>query len=506
MVQKDYSGILTDEVSGIARFKLAFLSVVVFFFIGNGYAFFNVVPIHDAIIYVYEHTHDWQIQLGRFLIPFYIALRGANSAPFPILLLSTAYLGTSLYLVCLILDLRKKLEIVLTCAFLSVNAFTFEISAVHQYFADVFLLSLFFSCLAVFNQHKTITTKTAFLSFCLFFISFGLYPAFLTFDLCLFAAMLLKDICEGKSAEVKRKAPIWILTIFLAGLAYMFASRVALHVLQLQASKVNQSIFSLGRLSLNEIGSSIIKNYKEFVKLFFGNSLFSGWTAIISTSLLLIVSICVFLYQFPVKVSVLTIVMLLVFPFVSRLVNIMTENLVAYRTMYAQFLLLPILIWLFFQGIRKTKTEIMKKVLTMLVVLFSSVIIWMNIQFTNAGFVYQKIMYDRSIYHVGQVLESINEYENKGDIKPVLIIGGFQLKQDKEFSNYNKIEGFGSGIGVNGPQEFSYFSSLMGFDLYLDYSNYDTLKHSPEIKTMPCYPKNGYINDVNGYLVVKLSD
>ena len=506
MAQKDYSVILTDEVSGIARFKLAFLSVVVFFFVGNGYAFFNVVPIHDAIIYVYERTHDWQIQLGRFLIPLYIEIRGNTPAPLPILLLSISYLGISIYLICLILDLRKKLEIILTCAFMSVNAFSFEISAVHQYFADVFLLSLLFSCLAVFYQHKIVSLKTTFLSFCMFFISFGLYPAFLTFDLCLFAALLVKDICEGKLEEVKRKAPIWILTIILAGLAYVLASRVAVQVLQLQVSKVNQSIFSLGRLSLNEIGKSVLKNYKEFAKLFFGNSLFLGWTTIISTSLLLIISICIFLYHSPVKVSVLTIALLLMFPFGSRLVNIMTENPAAYRTMYAQFLLLPILIWLFFQGIRKTKIEIAKKALTMLVVLFSSVIIWENIQFSNAGFVYQKILYDRAFYHVGQVMEKINEYENKENSMPVVIIGSFQLKQDKEFSRYYKIEGFGSGVGVTGPQEFSSFSSLMGFDLKIDYSNYDAVKNATEIKSMPCYPDNGYITEVNGSLVVKLSD
>ena len=46
----------------------------------------------------------------------------------------------------------------------------------------------------------------------------------------------------------------------------------------------------------------------------------------------------------------------------------------------------------------------------------------------------------------------------------------------------------------------------MGFDLKIDYSNYDAVKNAPEIKSMPCYPDNGYITEVNGSLVVKLSD
>ena len=111
MARKDYSAILVEEVSEITRFKTAFLAAAIFFFAANGFAFFNNFPIHDAIIYTTVREHTWQIMLGRFLIPIYLKLRGVMPAPFPILVLSVLYLGLSEYLVCRMLDLKKRPEI-----------------------------------------------------------------------------------------------------------------------------------------------------------------------------------------------------------------------------------------------------------------------------------------------------------------------------------------------------------------------------------------------------------
>ena len=409
MARKDYSAVLEEEVSGIVRFKTAFLAVAIFFFAANGFAFFNTFPIHDAILYVTIRNHAWQVALGRFLIPFYLKLRGVTPAPFPILILSILYLGASEYLVCLIMDLKKRLEIVLSCAFLSINVATFEISAVHQYFADVFMLALLLSCLAVYLLHERVSAKKVLLAFALFFLSFGLYPAYLTFALCLFALLLLKMVYEGSASEGKRKAAVWFLTIALAGAAYLLASRAALYVLHIQASDANQSIFTLGKLSPETIGKSIARNYRDFIRLFFTNGWF-GRPGKIATILLVVLALGLFFSRLSLGKAALTIALLLLFPLGSRLVNIMTRNFAAYRTMYAQFLLFPILIWLFSFGARKLEKENIKKGLTLLLVFLSAIILWRNIQFSNYGFAYQHILYDRSVQHVGVVMEDLREY------------------------------------------------------------------------------------------------
>ena len=507
MARKDYSAILEEEISGIARFKTAFLAAAIFFFAANGYAFFNAYPLHDGVFYVTTRNHDWQIALGRFLIPTYLKLRGNMPAPFPILILSILYLGASEYLVCLILGLKKRPEIVLTCAFLSANVATFEISAVHQYFADIFLLALLLSCLAVYLLHDKVSAKRVLSAFALFFLSFGLYPAYFTFALCLFVVLLLRMVYEGSVAEEKRKAAVWFLTIALAGAAYLLASRAAVYVLHIPASHVRQSIFSLGKLSPVDTVISIARNYIGFIRLFFTGS-WLGWPGKIATILLVALALGLFFFRLPSGKTALTIALLLLFPLGSRLVNIMTRNYDSYRTMYTQFLLFPILIWLFSFGARKLEKETIKKGLTLLFVFLSAVILWRNIQFSNYGFVYQQILYDRSVQHVGVVMEDLRKYAVDKDNEPVAVIGMFQLKQEDVFEDYRNIEGFTSYTGITYEQVFAEFCSRLGYDLNWSWSkrNSDAMRDTPEVEAMPCYPEEGYISEVNGYLVIKLSD
>ena len=100
----------------------------------------------------------------------------------------------------------------------------------------------------------------------------------------------------------------------------------------------------------------------------------------------------------------LTVAFFLFFPLISRMVNIMTGNPVAQRTAYSQYLFLPVLIWLFFNGLQNVRKEKLQKGLIVLAILLSVVILWNNALFSNYGFLYQEILYERTVYHVGQVL------------------------------------------------------------------------------------------------------
>ena len=163
------------------RRLLPLAAAVLCFFLANGFSYVNYFPIHDAIGFVAGGaTRNWQLQLGRFLIPVYMAARGPLSVPLLTGALSALFLGVSVFLISHILGFRTRFQLFLTAGFLSVNLFTLEISTVHQYFADVFLLALLFCCLGIrIILHRT-DLRSFLLSVFFLFVSFGLYPAFLT--------------------------------------------------------------------------------------------------------------------------------------------------------------------------------------------------------------------------------------------------------------------------------------------------------------------------------------
>ncbi len=496
---------LLEETQGKPRFRTAFLSTVVFFLLGNGYAYVNAYPIHDGIIYAVPETTLWQLVLGRFLIPVYYRIRGGVPTPIPILLLCLLYLGVSHHLICLMLDLRKRLEIMVVCAFLSINMFAFEISAVHQYFADVFLLSLLFSCLGVYMLHDGISVRKMALSVALFFVSFGLYPAFLTFAVCMFMLLTLKNMYEGKAEGLVRKGAAWIFSVTTAGLLYLVGSRIALLVTKMEPSKSNQSIFSLGDFPISRIGLSVIRNCVFFVRRVFFSTASCGISGVIATVLLALTALVLLFRCRPFADRVMTVIFFLAFPVVSRAVNIVTRNISSHRTVYAQYLFLPALIWMFFVGVRGMKEEHTRK-LMMPIILLSAVILWNNLQFSNYGFLYQRVLYDRTVYHVGQVLEDYADLEAQDREKPVVIIGQFQLDQEEAYVKYRSVEGFTSSTGINYEKAFVAFAARMGYQLNCHQEYAERIKQTDEVKEMPIYPENGYIAEVDGCLVIKLEN
>lgn len=524
MDRKDFSSVIAicenlleqmqKPLTGRKNLTAVVASVFLFFFLGNGYAFVNQYPIHDAVPQMTSVSYMWQVQLGRFLMPLYLKIRGVIPAPLIIISLSVLYLSISVYILLHAIGVETKQEIFLISGFLSVNLFTLEISAVHQYFADVFLVALLFSCLGVYFVFEKINLSRSILSAVCLFLSFGIYPAFITFAVCLFVLVILREILTKWDPETKMMVRIlaWTAILLVSGLAYIIANRLALHFMESTASDAPWSIFTVGRMSIREIINSISSNYRQFFKTFLDPHSVFGTDYFASSVLLLAFSIWLTArHQKPGK-TFLVILLVSLFPLGSRLVNIMTESVLAYRTMYAQFLFYPILIWLFFVGIQNTVdlSSKLKKGLPIVVLLLSAVIIWDNVKFNNTGFVWQKIMYDRAEYHVGQVIADYWNYQSENEEFadcPVAIIGCFSFDNSKNpvFENYRIVEGMDNDTGVTYEMIVESYAALSGCFLNWDPSDSNAVRNLQEVIDMPCYPEKGYISEVDGYLVLKLS-
>ena len=507
LYKKSLKTFIFEDMSAAEIKKLAFLSAIVFFILGSGFGYVDSYPLHDAISFETSNSYEWQISLGRFLMPLYLMFRGPVPSRALIFVLSALFLGISVCIVVVLLDVRSGIEAILISAFMTVNIFTFEVSAVHQYYSDVFLLAMLFAGLGVYFL-RTILRKSMLLSILCFFISFGIYPAFITYAVILLAIMILRELTAGDTKDFLKKTTTRLFSVFMAGICYMAASRLVLRMLHIEPAAVSWSMYSDSPVSTESLFESVVVNYHDFADVFFTGA-FLGRPAGLITLILAALSLFVFIRSSKSHlIDCLVVLLMLLFPLCSRLVNIMTRQGGAFRTMYAQFLLLPLIVWLFFIGTKNDEktSEKNKKVLTIVMVVLSFFLIWKNIQFTNTGFEYRKALYRRTDFHMSRVLGDMMDY-TKGNIdKPVAVVGLFDLEPQtfSEFEKYKKVEGMSMDTGITYEGIFNAYAKMAGFDLNCVSS--DTVKDHLEFKAIPSYPSDGYISDIDGILVVKLSE
>ena len=514
--------ILTKEVgSRRERVCVVMLATAVFMLIANGYSWFEFYPVHDGINHWLDEFMPMYIRRGRFLTNVYLIIRGYGSMPFITGLLSILFLGISICVVTALFLQKTRIELVLTSAFLSANFFMVECNTGQQYFCDFFLCAMMFGCLGVYFVLRKRNWQGFLASVGLFFVSFGLYPAFITFSVCiLVTGILLKALRgEGNKLQVWRELVLGFSSIAVAGLVYLLTARIVCAVTGYEPSnEAAFSIFTLGKQETQFYVNRLLESYGRFFRPFGFFYLYHRWAIVLSVSLLTALALF-FVVRLCVKTrkwGLLALLMLwiLLFPLVSRLVNVLSTNN-NFRVSYAQFLLCPILVSLVFTSMRCLKVNGCMEYksyrnVSAAIVMASALIVCANISFTNRAFIVQRLKDERMMFHTGMVMrdyEALKESQKVSGDK-LAIVGRFELEANPNtMINLKSINGFHGDTGIVSPVNFGLLVRYLGYKLnwkWVNSENVKDLQDLQEVKEMPCYPHPGYIKDVNGYTVIKL--
>lgn len=147
-LEAKYREIVTD-VYLKTRLMYAALGTLIFSMVANGFAYLNFYPQHDSLNHTLYFANDWEIRLGRFLLPLYGKIRGEITVPWLIGLLSIIYITVTVYLICDMLDIINKWQIFLIAGFLSTNIVITQMCSVFMYVNDSYMLALLFATLGV---------------------------------------------------------------------------------------------------------------------------------------------------------------------------------------------------------------------------------------------------------------------------------------------------------------------------------------------------------------------
>ena len=507
MLEK-YERFLNPEASVRKRLLWAILATLCFSVLANGYSWLNFYPIHDAVDFtIGGPSGRWQAELGRFLIPFYMLVKGHIAVPLISGLLSTLYLGLSTFLTTEILQNDSVLGITLTSGFLSANMFMLEINTSNQYFSDVFLFALLFMCLGMYLIWCCRGWKAVVASAACMFVSFGMYPAFITFAACLAMLAVVREVILAK--EPAKAVLCRLLTTFavmaVAGMIYFVVGRIALLVLGTEPSNASRSIFTAGQRTVGKLWRSTLKNYRLFFQIFLDGRENVGGVIGIATWLLLILGVvltvrALFKRKRMWALPVVAVVAAL-FPAISRLVNIFTGNNSAFRTMYAQFLVWPALVCVIYWCLPEKGRG--RLVATVGMIVLSVAIIWGNVRYNNGGFTVQRVLNERALYHTGRILEDLEVYDLD---KEVAFLDGIHLDSpdDEMMQRYACIKGFEHSTGADSRLAIVRFANQLGYTLNRNRELEVKVRKLPEVKAMPSYPEEGYIREFDDYIVVNL--
>lgn len=501
------------------RFLTCFFWTFAFSMIANGFSFFSLSPIHDAVTHTVYPNPVWQVQLGRCFIPIYLAIRGEIASPWFSGMLQILFLTVSVYCLTEMIGSDNKLYVPLCAGFLAANLYTLEINALHSYFSDLFCFAQMTVSIGVYLIYKTISKTRILLAFFAFYISFGVYPAFSTYGICLFVLYALITVIadNGFQKDLLKRFAVWILVFLAAVAAYWVTSKLTLAIYHTEAGAQNWSIFSFASKSFSWLLSRVKANYKRFLKvMFYSTGNLGTHFGIASVLFAVLAGISFLVYAVKTKrkkwVYGLAAVCVLAYPFISTLVNTMS-GVWTFRTVAAQFLIYPFMLAVVFR-ISDPDRKYFGNIKTGhyasgIAVLLSAVVILTNIQYSNGAYTLQKLLYDRTIYHTGRVIEDMQEYtEYDLDRAKIRICGVFRFdsKLDEAENKYSIIGGLTYDTGINLPSTFAGMTNLMGVPLNHWSTIPAELKEDPEVKEMPCYPNPGYIKLVDGKLIVKLSN
>ncbi len=514
------------------RLRLALGGTAAVSLAAHAFSYFNFMPQHDALIESFWQNTGWVISLGRFLLPVYRTLAGSEPMPWVTGMLSTLYIALAVYCISGSLAMNTRGEILLTAGFMTANLSVLTINALYQFVFDAYMFAFLLACLGVYILHDAASPGRIALAAACFFLSVGVYPAMITGALCLFMLCFLRCAAEENavSPALWRRFGAWAVSLAAAAAMYLLCSRLALGFFGVSAADKNTSIFSLDAKSIRDILYGIgVNTYFFYAILFLGVSpvhatayLGPVYGAAAEALALSCVASSCRRNRGALRgwVAALFFPGVILFPVFARLVNIVAASGTAHHTAYAQFLAYPALLWAFFFRAKKKdagdddpgSVPEPGNASVCLVLLLSLILILANIRFSNSAYTLQKVIYDRAMYHSGQVAEDLKDAGySASDGEQVVVVGTFSLggELSGKLDRFTQAGLYGfNDTSVTYNTTFRYMLRTMGIRINMvsvgDTADPDALGRL--LEDMPAYPKEGYLQKSDsGLYVIKLS-
>jgi len=487
------------------------------------YGFMHSGFAHDALNAFIATSAEkaWKIELGRFFVPAYTAfIRGPVTLPWIVGILGILYTAVAVFLVTEIFDIKSKGITLLTAGIMVTNITYIAQIATYMHEFDCNALALLLSVFTVYLwfKHKGLWSLIAG-GICLM-LSIGIYQAYIDVAISLIIWKSVMNLFERDDVRAVFKKGIKGIVIILLGCILYWISGKFIYTFTGINLSSRTDIFALdGKnpvvLYLGLIKPSLKFVIKSIIHPAYNNGLFYA-LAVVLTVIFCVLAVVIFIKR---KYSIDRILLILALvgalPFGMNLVYFLARGSVHDLMIYA-FWLFYFFMLLFADRITEESdipvqvSKILKTSVCVMLVMF----IWQNILLANTAYLRRDLGAQSTMSIMTRVADHI---ESRDDYIPgqteVAFIGiPINSYIPYRFDGIKHITGTGTSNAIYTDTSIYFYNN---YKVYLNYimqrptafcsdEVHARFKTDQRVRDMPVFPNNGYIEMIDGVLVIKM--
>lgn len=504
------------------------LITIVIGLIAHAYCYFSTPFLHDALMLHQGDDNEWKVELGRFVYPFYMMIRGDIVAPWLIGILSLAYISIANYMVIYLLRIEGFLRQVVVCGVFTVNLPIILLNASYIHDVDLNMLAFMGSVGAVYLLERY--KRGYLIGVIVLALSLGVYQSFLQVTATLLCFVLLQKLWDQVSYQelflFVKKAILMMVgaVLFFYGMNY-----VMLQSYQIVSNSTGNGIGSAFLFGQESIFWYIQNMFVYLVRSFLRPiAIYPSVVRICNSIIIVFIGMALVgivirkgMNRTRVGLFIATVCMI---PFAMAFVYIVAVGHF-HNLMETSFSLLYVLLVMLYprnsnrkECIFGWKKNIGTSISTMSLVLVA-IILWNQIILANQMYVMAQLKYDTTLSTMTRVIDRIEEQEGYVmNETPVLFVGSL-VANDSSFHQMRV--GFehlyvGTGqyyyMGTTTRRMYEwYFQYVLAYPIVCmndgegDVEEMVAYMLKEEVRNMPNFPHVDSMQMIDGVLVVKFS-
>ncbi|MBR2925492.1 MAG: glucosyltransferase domain-containing protein [Clostridia bacterium] len=512
----------------LAASLLTGLCAHAYFYTGLGFS-------QDSLM-LYTNDVDWQISLGRFMIPVYYYLRGRFTVPWLLGLYCILYAAISASLIASMMNIRKAGHLLLLCGIIMTNAAVTAQTATYVHVIDIYMLAFLMATLSVWFLWRF---RFGFLvGIPLLMVGVGLYPAYFAAAAALCVLLVIQQLLDNAITPKQ----LWLtiakalLMLLCALLLYAAGVRVALWLSGTPLSQGYNGISGVGDFtgySVMELLEDLYRYVVRFLKNPTANApMLIRWCNLLMGVAAMVQLVRLVVLRRPVWWRLLLVgVALVLLPLAANITYFLSKGMFhGVMTMPLYLLYLFILlthIWaqdaaLAAKDSAADNTVPKKCWLRRLAIAVIPLLlcIWMvdNVQFANASYLKKRLEAQSTLSVMTRVIDRI---ENTEGYRPretaVVFIGDLNLNSALNPSRIDyhslkqtgdRVPGYEYEYAISYPWSYRYYMNyLLGYPIRLGHEGLiEQYTANETVQAMPAFPDVGCIQWIGEDLIVKLSN
>ena len=506
------------------RYAVAAIAAAVFYFLCNGYRFFNPLLSGDALLMLYQNDAAWQIALGRVGQPFLVFLRGGIASPFLISVLAMFWIALSVVIVTDLLDLNSTGSILSAAAVMGCHISFIAANANFLPWVDFYGFALFLATGGIWLLRKE--RKAAKIAgIVALAICMSVYQAYICVAIGLMMICLLLDLL--KKSDVKRyfiNALLSAGALLCGALLYLGFWKVIQKSLHIWTADSYNGLAGVGDYSDGSVFTVLGFTYANVLDYFLDplrfitmtfreKDLSIVWTIVLRIGNIAAFGILLYLLILRNKTAknalwqkIMQAVLLLLFPFGINFVCFMSKGMEHSLMIYAFCLVYVLLLAVLEQRAPEDQKQRISSGIVITVCLIIALQTWSHIVYANQVWV-KKQAQEEAARSLMMRIESVIE-QAEGYIPgetPVAFAGSFEI------SPYIQAQDVFSNLQPWGTAQtaLSYIGTDYAYLAYFENMKLNLTRidaQDERVRKMPCYPLAGSVDYIDGVLVVKISD